>query len=88
VPAECTDEMACETIKVVWPIRLSTFNNAINAAGDLRAAYLGAVLNDAPIPHMISVARALGEHNTMVFVSGRSDEYRTHTEHWPYGVFV
>ena len=37
---------------------------------------------DAPIPHVIELAKMLGNFERIVFVSGRSDECRPATEVW------
>lgn len=45
-------------------------------------AFFAACSDDKPIPHVIELAKALGENNEIVFVSGRSDECRSETEGW------
>ncbi len=45
-------------------------------------AFFDACDDDAPIGHIIDVARALGRDNEIVYVSGRSDRVREATEQW------
>jgi phosphoglycolate phosphatase-like HAD superfamily hydrolase len=45
-------------------------------------AFFDACDNDAPIDHIIDVARALHQHSDIVYVSGRSDRVRDATVQW------
>lgn len=46
-------------------------------------AFFAACRSDAPIPHVCSLARTLVDADqTVIFVSGRSDECRADTEYW------
>jgi phosphoglycolate phosphatase-like HAD superfamily hydrolase len=45
-------------------------------------AFLAAVDQDAPIPHMIELAQRLAEHDDILFVTGRSDDVRPETLTW------
>lgn len=45
-------------------------------------SFFGACPDDAPIPHIIELARDLSKQATVIFVSGRSDKVRTETEAW------
>ena len=45
-------------------------------------AYYDACDKDAPITHIIRIARALYSDNNIVYVSGRSDRIRSATREW------
>lgn len=45
-------------------------------------AFFAACSRDGPIPHMVELARHLMKVETVVFVSGRSDEVREQTLEW------
>lgn len=45
-------------------------------------AFFAACEADAPIPHIIQLARDLSKQATVIFVSGRSDRVRGETERW------
>ena len=45
-------------------------------------AFFAEVHKDAPIPHIIELARALALSSRVIYVSGRSDECRNQTAHW------
>lgn len=45
-------------------------------------AFFAAVIDDAPIPHMVKLVMDLDESREIVFVSGRSDECRGATVKW------
>jgi phosphoglycolate phosphatase-like HAD superfamily hydrolase len=45
-------------------------------------AFFAACTADGPIPHMVELARHLMKVETVVFVSGRSDEVRDETANW------
>ena len=62
-------------------------HHIVREAGDARPknwrAFFSAVSDDKPIPHMVTVCRALIEAgHFVVFVTGRSDECRAATEAW------
>ena len=44
--------------------------------------YYGEAINDAPIAHMVELARALATHSEVVFVTSRSERSRPTTIHW------
>jgi phosphoglycolate phosphatase-like HAD superfamily hydrolase len=47
------------------------------------AAFFAACIEDAPIPHIVTLAQHLSEADVViVYVSGRSDECRPATEDW------
>lgn len=45
-------------------------------------AFFAGCINDAPIHHVVRLAKTLGETHEIIFVSGRSDECRAATETW------
>jgi phosphatidate phosphatase APP1 len=45
-------------------------------------AFFAEVHKDAPIPHVIDLARALAKSAHVIYVSGRSDQCRTQTAQW------
>lgn len=45
-------------------------------------AFFGAVIDDAPISHMVTLAISINKTHEIVFVSGRSDQCRSDTLAW------